>query len=329
MHVLFSFYLTGPAEPLRQQALNSLYQAVAPGTRVNKQRQARAFLTFALCYDVDYLSPSVSDVVMYTRFMANSYSSPSSTKNYLSGAKYWVTTHGGDPSAFSSIEVAEIIKAVTSESTHVPQQAPPLLPADLRIICAYLDAHLHVHMAIKPCILISYACMLRSSNVVSPNLTVWAGAHTLLARDVRFNNGGLNVIIRSSKSKASQAPTLLRVEPADHALVCPVRAWLEYAREVTIQPLGPAFLTDRGAPLTAAPVVEAMRSALQAAGAPNVARVSMHSLRRGAVQAAQAGGASREEIMKHGIWSSASGLGYYLKPASSEVPRVLSASLAD
>lgn len=304
-------------------------QALAPGTRVNKERQARAFITFALLYDVDYLAPTVSDLVLYTRFMANSYTAPSSSKNYLSGAKYWVTTHGGDASAFASVEVGEMMKAITLQSDHIPHQAPPILPADLRIICAYLDASLSVHAAIKPCILISYACMLRASNVLSPSLSVWAGAHTLLGRDLRYVNGALNVIIRSTKTTYSKSPTLLRVEPASYSLICPVRAWLEYVREVRVPHSGPAFLTDTGAPLTSAPVVSAMRAGLQAAGAPNTARVSMHSLRRGAVQTAQAGGASHNEIMKHGIWSSASGLGHYLKPASTEVPRILSASLAN
>lgn len=265
---------------------------------------------------------------MYTRFMANSYASPSSTKNYLSGAKYWVVTHGGDPSAFSSLEVGEMVKAVISESNHIPLQAPPVFPSDLRIICAFLDGKTKFDRATKPCILISYACMLRSSNVLSPNLTVWAGAHTLLTRDVRYDNGALNILIRSTKTTSSRNPTLLRVEPAFSAVVCPVRAWLEYAREAPITPLGPAFVTDSGDPLTASPVVAAVRAALQAAGAPNFARVSMHSLRRGAAQVAQAGGAPTEEIMKHGIWSSPSGLAPYLKPASSEVPQIISASLA-
>lgn len=82
-----------------------------------------AFLTFALIYDVNYLSPSISDLVMYTRFMANLYSSPSSNKNYMSGAKYWAITHGRGAAAFSSIEVGEMIKAVTSESTLILRQA--------------------------------------------------------------------------------------------------------------------------------------------------------------------------------------------------------------
>lgn len=321
-------YLTGPSDVLKAQALLSLKNAVAPGTRINKERQARAYITFALIYDIDYLFPSIEDIVMYTRFMANSYTSPSSTKNYMSGAKYWVTIHGGDNSAFSSLEVGEMVKAVTAESNHVPLQAPPLFPSDIRLICAFLDRNPTFDRAIKPCVLLSYTCMLRASNVVSPNLAVWAGAHTLLARDVRYDNGALNVLVRSTKTTSTRNPTLLKVQPADHSLVCPIRAWFAYVRQTNIQPLGPAFLTDSGRPLTAGPVVAAMRAALCQAGAPNYAKVSIHSLRRGAAQTAHAAGASRQEIMKHGIWSSSSGVGFYLNPASTEVPSILSATLA-
>lgn len=185
---------------------------------------------------------------MYTRFLANSYTSPSSTKNYVSGAKYWVITHGGEASAFSALEVSESLKAITAESNHVPLQAPPLSPSDIKLICSYLDCNPSIDHAVKPCILISYTCMLRSSNVLSPNLGVWAGAHTLLARDIRYDNGALNVLVRSTKSTSSRHPTLLRVEPAYSDLFCPVRAWLSYVRAVRVLPSGPAFLTNSGRP---------------------------------------------------------------------------------
>lgn len=45
---------------------------------------------------------------MYIRFMANSYSSLASVKNYFSGAKYWVTIHGGDISSFLPLETSEM-----------------------------------------------------------------------------------------------------------------------------------------------------------------------------------------------------------------------------
>lgn len=56
-------------------------------------------------------------------------------------------------------------------------------------------------------------------------------------------------------------------------------------------------MTDAGSPLTAGPVVSAMRAALAAAGAPNLSKVSMHSFRRGAAQAAYYNGVPKDEIM--------------------------------
>lgn len=82
--------------------------------------------------------------------MANSYSSPASIKNYLSGAKYWVTVHAGDISAFLSIEVAEMIKAVVTESDHIPSPAAPITVQHLRLICGFLDSNPVIIKAIKP-----------------------------------------------------------------------------------------------------------------------------------------------------------------------------------
>lgn len=281
-------------------------------------------MTFAVLYDVDFLNPSILDLVMYIRYMANLYSSPASTKNYLSGAKYWITTHGGNTSAFTTTEASEMIKAIVSESVHVPSPALPLSPHDICIICEYLDTIPAVIKAIKPCIWISYACMLRSSNVLSPSLTVWGGAHTLYFSDISLSHDVMNVVIRSTKSTSKRKPVMLRVLPSSNPVTCPIRAWTMYVRKRNPWPHGPAFVTDSGSPLTAGPVVSAMRAALAAAGVSNLTKISMHSLRRGAAQAAYYKGVPKDEIMKHGIWSTSWGLDFYLKPASIEVPRVLS-----
>lgn len=260
--------------------------------------------------------------------MANSYTSPASAKNYLSGAKYWITVHGGDTSSFSAIETGEMVKAVVADSDHIPSPACPLKVSDIAIVCKFLDSNPVVIKAIKPCILLTFACMLRSSNSLSPNLTVWAGAHTLLASDISLVNGALIVLIRSTKTTSKKNPVLLQVLPSTCPDMCPVRAWIDYTRKIKPWPFGPAFVTNSGQPLTAAPVVAAMRAALKQAGATNIARISMHSLCRGGAQAAFTSGVSTDEIMKLGIWSTRKGLSYYLNPVSTEVPRAISATLA-
>lgn len=311
-----------------QQALKTLQSAVAPGTRVNRSRQAKAFITFSLIYAVNFLYPTITDLVMYIKFMANSYSSPASIKNYFSGAKYWVTIHGGDISSFLALETSEMMKAVILESDHVPSPAAPLTPHHIKIICLFLDSQTNVVKAIKPCMLFTFTCLLRASNVVSPNLASWGGAHTLLTSDVIENTGSLSIIVRSTKTTSKSKPVLLKVLPSPMPLTCPVKAWLDYRLAVNPRVGGPAFVKNSGAPLTSAPVVAAMRAALRAAGVTMYHQISMHSLRRGGAQAASGAGLSQQEIMKHGIWKSPQGLSYYLKPASTEVPRALAASLA-
>lgn len=277
----------------------TIYHAVAPGTQLNRRRQAKAYITFSVIYQVNFLAPTITDLVMYIKYMANSYTSPASIKNYFSGAKYWVTVHAGDVSSFLALEVAEMLKAVVSQSDHVPSPALPLTPRLIKLICNFLDSNSDVIKAIKPCILLTFSCMLRSSNVLSPNLLAWAGAHTLLASDVIRDATGLTVIIRSTKTTSRRNPVLLKVVPSTSHDVCPVRTWSDYAMTVNPAPFGPAFVTNSGLPLTAAPMVAAMRAALKAAGLSAVHRISMHSLRRGAVQSAAGEGVPNEEIMRH------------------------------
>lgn len=177
---------------------------------------------------------------MYIRYLANSFSSQASTKNYISGAKYWVTVHGGNPQPFVATETAEMIKAVLAESTHVPSPATPLSPYDIAIICNFLDAYPSVIKSIKPCILISYACMLRRSNVLSPSLSVWGGAHTLSFSDILIRDRMMYVIIRSTKTTSQRSPVSL--ESFRLSTLLPAR----YEHGLTISPkLAPGPMARR------------------------------------------------------------------------------------
>lgn len=286
------------------------------------------YIEFALTYQVDYLRPTPVSAAMYVQHLANLHTSTASIKNYLSGAKHWITAHLGDPSAFTSFPAQEVLSKVTKESTHVPVQALPLTPADIRTIVRFLDGSPNYPLAVKPCMLISFACMFRASNVISPSARIWGGAHTLKAYDVVESRDGLDVIIRSTKTTTASKPTVVHINPVPSSPVCPVQAWCLYYALVSPPPSGPAFLHVNGAPLTAGPVVSAMRAALRAAGYVNVNRYSMHSLRRGAAQLVSGLGAPSKDIMDHGLWSSRSGLAHYVDPSSNSVPGLIAHGLA-
>lgn len=266
---------------------------------------------------------------MYARFLGNSFSSPGTMKNYLSGAKSWVQHHKGNVAAFSACEVGDVLKFVVNSSNHIPAPAYPLLPSDIRIICDFLDRNSHrIPNTIKACILIGFASFLRASNLTSPSLNTWGGPHTLRAADIVLSGPDLLIMIRSTKTITAREPVVITVCPSPDRNLCPVRAWLEYISTVKPCPLGPAFILPPATPLTTKHVVSFMRMALDHAGHPYAQVVTMHSLRRGGTQTASALGASSAQLMAHGTWKSQQTLNKYLSPEHRVVPRILAKSLA-
>lgn len=302
--------------------------AIAPGTAANRRKQAETFLKFALYYDVNFLNPDMVDLLMYSQFLANSFASTVSVRNYLSGAKVWIILHDGVTSAFDSFQLKQMLSGVSLKSNHVPRSAPPLTVSDVRIICDFIDLNPDVHVAIKPCILFAFSCFLRASNVVAPSLQVWGGPHTLRAVDVLNSGNGLVVIIRSTKTRGKAHPLTLTIDPVSNRNYCPVAAWCLYKYIVNPCPLGPAFVLNDGTPLTARPVVAVMKSALKKAGSLYWDSVSMHSLRRGGTHVAANSGAPEAQIMERGSWKSKKGLNFYLPKKPSSVPKIIAQSLA-
>lgn len=284
--------------------------ALAPGTYLNRLKQARCYLTFAVLYNVPYMSPSPVHICMFYQYLANRLSSISSVKNYISGARIWVVEHGGNPLAFSGYEHSTMIKALAKDSTHVVKRAFPLSIDHMGVIVAYLDSARNVPLSIKPCILIGYSCYLRSSNLVSPNFVIFGGAHSLLTKHIIDKGDSLRVLIPSTKTRA--VPYSVTIPAMNDSRLCPVSAWRTYVRRVNPSPSGPAFLLDYSTPLTSALVVRLMRDALKGCRDVELSAVTMHSLRRGAAQQATRNGSPLDSIMDRGGWASKSGLKPYL-----------------
>lgn len=203
---------------------------------------------------------------MFVRFLANSFKSPVTTKNYLSGAKTWVQNHVGNIHAFLSPQIHDMTQAVTKTSLHVPSKAYPLSPCDMSVICAFIQARPWIPLCCKPALLIAYAAFLRSSNFLSPTTSSWGGPHTLRFNDVILTPNGLQLVIRSSKTIRPGPPVLLDICTVHNNDLCPVLAWIHYVSRVSLAPSGPAFVLSLQCPLTARPLVKIMRAALKKSG---------------------------------------------------------------
>lgn len=211
-----------------------------------------------LAYQFNYLAPSIAHLAMYTRFLGNSYASPATIKNYLSGTKAWVYSHGGLVDAFISHEVALLSKTITTEKANIVSQARPISTDDIVVICKFIDADSNVPPAVKPAILFGFAGFFRVSNVLSPTALQWGGPHTLKFSDVSLVNCKLLVQIWSTKTKRSGPPHVIEILPSGVLSICPVRAWINYVNRMQPYPNGPAFLLSPDKPLTPAPVMGVM-----------------------------------------------------------------------
>lgn len=283
--------------------------ALAPGTYANRAKQARSYLRFALNYRFQYLTPSVLNISMYVQYLANSLSARSSVKNYFSGAKLWVQEHLGDITSLTTYEANLMIKSVVKKSSHVTRRALPLTLAQVYKICDYLDMAPSTPKAIKPCLLIGYACYLRASNLTCTSINSWGGPHTLRVADVIVTPDGVRVTINSTK--CSSIPSSLLACVNSNPKYCPRQAWVTYINHVKPFLLGPAFVIARSQPVTSMLLVDFMKASLKSDPDVDVSLISTHSLRRGATQNA-VNHLTIPEIMKRGGWRSKAGIAPYL-----------------
>lgn len=299
---------------------------MSEGTAANRKRQSELYLRFCVVYGVQFLNPTVIDILMFIQFLKNSFASQVSVKNYVSGARTWIAQHKGSVHSFESNEVKQMFAGLDSVSTHVITPAYPLSVNDIKTICDYIDCHPAIPLAVKPCILIGYSCFLRTCNLLSPSTQILKGNHTLLASDIVPSKNGLLIYLRSSKTFNHKNPRVVQVDRVLNAKYCPVESWFMYRARTNPCPIGPAFMVNDYTPLVSRNVVDVMNLAL-INSLPSHAKISMHSLRRGGTHTAANAGASKEHLMLHGTWSSEKGLKFYL-PKHNEVPNIMANSLA-
>ena len=88
-------------------------------------------------------------------------------------------------------------------------------------------------------------------------------------------------------------------------------------------------MTTDGTPLSIAGVTRLVRVALKGSDYINPARFTLHALRRGAVHACVAGGASLEQVKELGHWASDAVKAYLPQRSVSAAPATLKACLVE
>ena len=160
-----------------------------------------------LSYGYEPLNPSLEATLLYIQFLANSFSNIKSVKNYLSGAKTFLLSHGKPSTNLNSPLVATLLKGASNLSAHQEHQAPPLPRTMLLRLCNGLRLGGPDGEVTAAAVLFGVANFL-----VTPG---GDGRHQISRAEVTEDAAGLRVQVRSTKT----------LSPRSGGVVLPV-AWV-------------------------------------------------------------------------------------------------------
>lgn len=270
--------------------------------------------------------PTLITALMYTQFLANSFSSLGSVKNYVAGARTFLKSKQCDPSPFYHDKIKDVYKGNARENVYIPRKAPALEAHHVQELSQVLLNAGNLYSGERASFLIMYSSFLRHSNILPPSNG--EDHHMVRTRDVNSQPGIIWIDVYSSK-------TILRPEDAVSIPVyaaegphCAVGSWHNHLLTVPHHPDGPAFLTSKGAPLSSYSLIKLLRDSLSKTSCSYYNCTTLHSFRRtGAIQAAK-GGASLQGVASLGTWQSDSVFDYAPRKLFSDAPKIIADSLA-
>ena len=214
---------------------------------------------------------------------------------------------GSYPSPRESAMVRETWKGIRRKLGVAPRRVAPVLVRDLRAMVSALPGGLR-GLRDRALLTIGFAGALRRSELV-----------TLRVEDVAFQDDGLVITIRRSKTDQEGLGHTVGLPFGSDPLTCPVRALREWLRTSSIAE-GLIFRSvsrhgHLGEALHGRDIARIIKNVTKAAGLDS-STYSGHSLRAGlATSAAHAGKADRS-IMNQGRWKSRAMVDRYVRDAN-------------
>lgn len=292
-------------QQLRIAARGRRKQAFRPGTHLNHRVQIRTFIAFCKFYQLQDINPQPDTICVYIEFLARQFVSVKSIKNYLHGVAYLHKELGHPCPALGTFSVQIALRALSRSLPQVERQRSPITPEMLCMLCELARRQRSYTGAVITCaILLAFFGLLRCSSLAPPTAAAFNRRTCLCRGDVVFEEPGLRVFIRSSKTRVD--PSHFHILPiaglGSHQL-CPRSAT---AAMVQAKPAGqntPLLQAKDGSPITAGWLRAQLRELLQQAGY-SAERFTFHSLRRGGATFAHRLGLGLQAIKQQGDWRS-------------------------
>lgn len=283
-------------------------QAFRPGTVANHKSQFQLYVSFCLHFGLQDIKPTVPTICMYCEFLARSFSSPKTIRNYISGVRLMHKYVHASADSIHSFELELMLRALDVNLRHVPNQRLPISESLLSKLCTLCDTLDSFGSTMKCAILLSYFGFLRQCNLAPKSARFFDPSRHTCRGDVIVHPPGLILVLKWSKTlqKSSQYVNIPIPGIPGHPL-CPVRAYQQMTRAVPASANHPLLLvSDAGgvtSPLTLRGLARAFQVLITSLGYQRAA-YSLHSLRRGGATASYLAGVDFINIKRHGTWRS-------------------------
>ena len=277
--------------------------AYSKGTLKNLICQWRSFTRFSRKYDIYEWPVSEHTIALYAQFLAYTFHSPKSVRNYLFGIKTLHALMRVKVPNLKDIEVRLTMRGLEKIMNHAPKQASPISPEILSDMFLYLDMDKHEDRVFWGILLVGFWGMLRKSNLISDSKSLFDPLKQLTKNHVRFKKG--IVILTATWAKNIQCRQKVLEIPlfqVPDSPLCPVNI-LRILTQSIKKGHYPLFGTGKWVTLTYRQFQKKLRTVLNKAGYKGK-NFSSHSLRRGGATWAHRSGVPESLIQVHGGWQS-------------------------
>ena len=290
-------------QELENELKNTQTGAYAKGTLKNLVCQWRSFLRFCRKYKIRQWPVKEHTLCLFAQFLAFSFHSQKSVRNYLSGVRTLHVLAKVHPPDLKDIEIRLTLRGLARKMARPVKRAQPLTPEILLDILPHLNLNRRKDLVFWGLLLVGFFSMLRKSNLVPDTVHGFDPAKQLTRGHIEFREGFAIVKITWAKNLQNQQRVVqVPLFAIDNSPLCPVRA-LRALLQTPGRKHHPLFGTGNKISFTYNQFQTKFRNLLKKAGYRPKA-FSSHSIRRGSVNFAYRSGIPESLIAVHGDWCS-------------------------
>lgn len=292
---------------LRRDMFLTRISAFAHGTLVNFKTQWRAYLLFCNYFHFKAFDINAEILCIYSEFLARSFKSVQSIRNYLNGVKVLYLLLGFPVDIFSTYELKLTLTGLNRKLQHLLKQAFPITLEILDKFRSYLDFDDPLDATFWCLFLFALYLLSRKSNLVPVSAKTFDKTKQLCRGDATVYSSLLVVKFRWTKT-IQFGNRILKIPLLAYpsSTFCPVQA---YKRMCYLNPCNSndaAFSyikNEKSIPITYTQFQKKLRDLIYKIGL-NPKLFSSHSFRRGGATLAFKAGVSPNSIQLMGDWKS-------------------------